>query len=224
MSRISIPALETAPGATTEVHAQIKKAVGKVPNTFAAIGACAPAALKAKLWHPPAAEARRVALADPAARVVTDFTREPPMTVTEDRLIDDALRDMITAGIRALLVVRGDLVSGLITSYDIQGERPLQFLRTSSYTRHDEIEVGHIMTRWDRVPRLDWRSVRAARVYDVAKAFEITCATHLVLVEHLEHDEAFVRGLLSRTRLERQLGCSIECSPQPIWASGSKPV
>jgi hypothetical protein len=49
MSRISIAALETAPGATTEVYAQIKKAVGKVPNTFAAIGAHAPAALKAIL-------------------------------------------------------------------------------------------------------------------------------------------------------------------------------
>jgi CBS domain-containing protein len=146
------------------------------------------------------------------------------MTVTEDRPIDDALRDMITAGVRALLVVRGELVSGLVTSYDIQGERPLQFLGTSTYARHDQIEVGHIMTHWDRVPKLDWRLVRAARVHDVAKAFEITCATHLVLVEHVERNEAFVRGLLSRTRLERQLGNSIECRPQPIWVSGSKPL
>lgn len=167
----------------------------------------------AKLWHPPAAETRRVTLTDTARRVVTDFTREPPMTVTEDRLIDDALRDMITAGVRALLVVRGDLVSGLITSYDIQGERPLQFLRTSSYTRHDEIEVGHIMTRWDRVPKLDWHSVRMARVSDVARTFETSCATHWVLVEQVAHNGAFVRGLLSRTRLERQLGHSIESGP-----------
>jgi signal-transduction protein with cAMP-binding, CBS, and nucleotidyltransferase domain len=165
---------------------------------------------RAKLWRPLVAEARHVAVTDTAVRVVTDFTREPPMTVTEDRLIDDALRDMITAGVRALLVVRGDLVSGLITSSDIQGERPLQFLRTSSYMRHDEIEVRHIMTQWDRVPKLDWQSVRAARVYDVARAFKTICATHLVLVEQVENNGAFVRGLLSRTRLERQLGHSIE--------------
>jgi len=165
---------------------------------------------RAKLWRPLVAESRRVAVTDTARRVVTDFTREPPMTATEDRLIDDALRDMITAGVRALLVVRGDLVSGLITSSDIQGERPLQFLRTSSYMRHDEIEVGHIMTQWDQVPKLDWQAVRAARVYDVAGAFKTICATHLVLVEQVEHNGAFVRGLLSRTRLERQLGHSIE--------------
>lgn len=168
----------------------------------------------ARLWRPRAAQARPVALADPARRIVTDFTREPPMTVTEDRLIDDALRDMITAGVRALVVVRGVLVSGLITSYDIQGERPLQFLQTSTYTRHNEIEVGHIMTPWERVPKLDWRSVRAARVQNVAMAFGSFCgATHLVIVEQVRPGEAFVRGLLSRTRLERQLGHSIESYP-----------
>jgi uncharacterized peroxidase-related enzyme len=49
MSRIPTPALETATGATAEIYAQIKKAVGTVPNTFAAIGAHGPAALKAIL-------------------------------------------------------------------------------------------------------------------------------------------------------------------------------
>ncbi len=39
MSRIPTPALATATGATAEVYAQIKKAAGKVPNTYAAMGA-----------------------------------------------------------------------------------------------------------------------------------------------------------------------------------------
>jgi CBS-domain-containing membrane protein len=164
----------------------------------------------AKLWRPWAAEARRVVLTDPAAYTVTDFTREPPVTVTEDRPLDDALRDMIAAGVRALLVVRGDRVSGLITSYDIQGERPLQFLHTSNYTRHDEIEVGHIMTPWDLVPRLAWASISSARVHEVARIFRTTSATHLLIVEDVAHEGAFVRGLISRTRLDRQLGRSIE--------------
>jgi uncharacterized peroxidase-related enzyme len=49
MSRINTPAVETATGATAELFAQIKKAAGSVPNTFAAIGAHGPAALKAIL-------------------------------------------------------------------------------------------------------------------------------------------------------------------------------
>lgn len=49
MSRLFVPAFETATGATAEVYAQIKKAIGNVPNTFAAIGAHGPDALKAIL-------------------------------------------------------------------------------------------------------------------------------------------------------------------------------
>src|SRR5258708_32393172 len=49
MFGLPTPAVETATGATAEVFAQIKKAAGKVPNTFAAIGAHGPAALKAIL-------------------------------------------------------------------------------------------------------------------------------------------------------------------------------
>jgi uncharacterized peroxidase-related enzyme len=49
MSRIRTPTVESAAGATAEVYAQIKKAAGSVPNTFAAIGALNPAALKAVL-------------------------------------------------------------------------------------------------------------------------------------------------------------------------------
>lgn len=49
MSRIPTPAVETATGTTAEVFAQIRKAAGGVPNTFAAIGSLNPAALKAVL-------------------------------------------------------------------------------------------------------------------------------------------------------------------------------
>ncbi|HWZ39439.1 MAG TPA: carboxymuconolactone decarboxylase family protein [Bradyrhizobium sp.] len=49
MSRLPVPALNAASGATAEVYAQIKKAVGNVPNTYAAIGAYRPDALRAIL-------------------------------------------------------------------------------------------------------------------------------------------------------------------------------
>jgi uncharacterized peroxidase-related enzyme len=47
MSRISVPNPETATGATADIYGQIKKAIGSIPNTFAAIGAHGPDALKA---------------------------------------------------------------------------------------------------------------------------------------------------------------------------------
>jgi uncharacterized peroxidase-related enzyme len=49
MSRIQTPSADTAIGATAELFAQIKKAAGRVPNAYAAIGALEPNALKAML-------------------------------------------------------------------------------------------------------------------------------------------------------------------------------
>jgi CBS-domain-containing membrane protein len=151
----------------------------------------------------------RVMPTEPAVRVVTDFVWEEPVVVPQNRSIDDALREMLRAGVRALLVVRDDAVTGLITSYDIQGERPLQFLATAGYSRHDEIEVGHIMTPWERVPTFDWDMLSHTHVSDIEAIFTASSATHVVIVEHPAKGAPLVRGLVSRTRLERQLGRSL---------------
>jgi AhpD family alkylhydroperoxidase len=50
MSRIAIPAVESATGATAEIYAQVRKiAGGRVPNTYAALGHLVPASLTAVL-------------------------------------------------------------------------------------------------------------------------------------------------------------------------------
>ena len=49
MSRIATPAVEAATGATAALFTQIRKAAGKVPNAYAALGALNPAGLQAIL-------------------------------------------------------------------------------------------------------------------------------------------------------------------------------
>jgi CBS domain-containing protein len=143
---------------------------------------------------------------DPAIHAITDFSREHPVTVDEERQIDAALEDMIRLGVRALLVVREQRIVGLITSYDIQGERPLQFLQASNYRRHQDIRVGHIMTPWDKLLALDWETVQTARAGDVLHVLEEAEMTHLLVIEHSKKNAApVVRALVSRARLARQL-------------------
>ena len=143
---------------------------------------------------------------DPAIHAITDFTREHPVTVDEERQIDDALQDMIHLGVRAMLVVREQRIVGLITSYDIQGERPLQFLQTSTYTRHREIRVGHIMTPWDKLLAVDWESIQSARAGDLLHVLEEAGITHLLVIEAGKKNTLpVVRALVSRARLTRQL-------------------
>jgi CBS domain-containing protein len=143
---------------------------------------------------------------DPAIHAITDFTREHPATVDDERQIDDALNDMIRLGVRALLVVREQRVVGLITSYDIQGERPLQFLQTSNYTLHQDIRVGHVMTPWDKLVAVDWDSLQSVRAGDLLHMLEETGMTHLLVIEAAKKGNSpIVRALVSRARLARQL-------------------
>ncbi|HVC02891.1 MAG TPA: CBS domain-containing protein [Steroidobacteraceae bacterium] len=142
---------------------------------------------------------------DPAVLAITDFTREAPITVEDERPIDTALEDMARFGVRALLVVRERRIVGMITSYDIQGERPLQFLQNSNYNHHRDIRVGHIMTSWSELLALRWSDVQAARAGDLLELLRHAGLTHLLVVERRADRKVVVRGLASRARLERQL-------------------
>src|SRR5450631_924124 len=143
---------------------------------------------------------------DPAIHAITDFTREHPITVDEERQIDAALDDMIRFGVRAMLVVREQRIVGLITSYDIQGERPLQFLQTSNYSRHQDIRVGHVMTPWHKLLAVDWETVQAARAGDLLHVVEEAAITHLLVIDPGKKNAApIVRALVSRARLARQM-------------------
>jgi CBS domain-containing protein len=143
---------------------------------------------------------------DLAIHAITDFTREYPVTVDEERQIDDALGDMIHLGVRAMLVMREQRIVGLVTSYDIQGERPLQFLQRSTYGRHRDIRVGHIMTPWDKLLSVDWEEIQATRAGDLLHVLDEAALTHLLVIEAGRKNTApVVRALVSRARLARQL-------------------
>jgi CBS domain-containing protein len=148
-----------------------------------------------------------IELSDPAIYAVTDFKRDYPMTVDAERQIDDALGDMIRLSVRALLVSKEQRLVGLVTSYDIQGERPIQFLQSSNYSRHQDIRVADVMTPWDELLALDWDSVESARAGDLLAVFEQTNLTHLLVIEaEKKTAKCTVRALASRARLLRQLG------------------
>ncbi len=143
---------------------------------------------------------------DPAVRVLSDFTQQQPVTVLEHVPIDDALALMKSAGVRALIVLRDEAIAGLVTSYDIQGERAVRFQQSASHISHKEVEVGDVMTPWEQVPVLEWRWVTRAHVKEIAAIFRKFMGTHLVVIEHAEAGTTFVRGLISRTRLAPLLG------------------
>lgn len=146
----------------------------------------------------------------PGVRAMTDFSAETPVCVSPGRHIDDALQDMIRAGIRSLLVVDDGAVLGLITAADILGTRPIQFLQNplcESYPcRHQDVRVSDIMTPWAQLQLMDYYRVTAASAGDLADQLRGSDTTHILVIERAADNTIQVRGLLSRTRLLRQLG------------------
>ena len=143
---------------------------------------------------------------DPAINAMSDFSRQYPVTVSEDRQIGAALTDMARLGVRALLVVNDLKVVGFITSYDIEGERPIEYVQQIHDAQHNEILVGQIMTRWQDLTTLNWSAVRSARVADVLQALYDADLMHLLVVEVESDGMTCVRGLFSRAQIEHQLG------------------
>lgn len=158
------------------------------------------------------------AATDPALSVMVDFVRDYPIMVGPERHIDEALQDMRSSGVRTLLVTRQRAVVGLITAYDIQGERPLQFIQSSDCVHdtclHRDVTVGDIMTPLEQLPVLEFDDVAVARVGDLLETFKATAQTHLVVIESESDDAIRVRGLISCARLERQLGLNPGAAPQ----------
>ena len=142
---------------------------------------------------------------DPAVHAMTDFTSKIAITVAPDRQIDAALAEMVRLSVRAMLVVRAESVVGLITSYDIEGPRPARFAERPEATRREDITVGDIMTEWEDLPTLDWSTVQTARISDLLEIFAGVGVMHLLVVESDERGAEVVRGLISRSRIERQL-------------------
>jgi CBS domain-containing protein len=142
---------------------------------------------------------------DPAVHAMTDFTSKLAITVAADRQIDAALADMVRLGVRAMLVMRANSVIGLITSYDIEGPRPARFAERPQATRREAITVSDIMTEWEDLPTLDWHTVQTARISDLLEIFAGIGVMHLLVVESNERGAEVVRGLISRSRIGRQL-------------------
>lgn len=139
-----------------------------------------------------------IAVSDPAVRLITDFSWDPPVTITEDRPKGEAFPRMMRAGVGSLLVTRDDVTTGLLTSYDLQREGPWQ------------LQIRHVMTPLDQVHRLDWAFVCSITAAVMVSFLRRTKATHVLIVEEAEEAGVFLRGILSRTRLERQLGRPLE--------------
>lgn len=156
---------------------------------------------------------------DPAYTVMTDFQKTAPITIEPLVSIDAALRKMIDAGVRLLLVTddRGD-IEGVITSYDIQGEEPVRRAAAAGIA-HADITVGMIMTPLERMPAFDFDFVQRLLIRHVVETMRHLNRQHALVVEYKVRKRGLmVRGLFSTSHIGRALGRPVHA---PMHAADS---
>jgi len=150
---------------------------------------------------------------DPALSVMTDFTRVPPITIEPIMTIDYALQKMKKQGVRLLLVTgEHDYVTGIITSYDIQGEKPVKYAEETGLN-HNSITVEMIMTPLSRMAAFDLEFVKQSLVRHVIATLKQLNRQHALVVSVDQGGRTQrIRGLFSSSQISRSLGHDIGVS------------
>ena len=153
----------------------------------------------------------RVKLESPAVMSMTDLRQVSALTVEPNVSINHALTRMKEGGVRLLFVVNPqEEVLGLITSTDIQGEKPLQLLKELRMS-YDEVLVRDIMTPADSLEVIELAEVMKARVGDVVETLRQSGRRHALVVDtDARAGRPAIRGIFSATLIGKQVGVAIE--------------
>ncbi len=162
-------------------------------------------------YHQPVApELKRVTFGDSAVDVMTDFRVVRAITVPATVSMEYAAQRMRVNRIHLLLVTdERNAILGLITSTDIEGEKPLIQI-SKRRVRRSEITVADIMTPRERLEVIDMADVLHAEVGNVVATLKAVGRQHAMVIDRDESGRALVRGLFSVSQLNRQLGATIE--------------
>lgn len=165
----------------------------------------------ASLLRPTCVLPNRVKLTQPAIDVMTDFRRMTAFIASPNDTLQQAEARMIRRKVRLLFVLDGeDQVAGLITSTDIQGEKPMQIVQSRGIHR-DEVRVADIMTPVDQLEAVDFEDLSHASVGHVLETLK-SCGRQHALVFETSDGKKMVRGLLSLSQLSKQLGVTIQAT------------
>lgn len=171
----------------------------------------------ASYFQPRQSLPKRVTADDPALTVMTDLSQVTAYTTELTTPLSKALDTMIRRGVRLLLARDTDRqVVGLITSRDIEGEKPARILAKAGGTWEDLL-VADIMTLQPKLEVLRMEDVANARVGDIIATLRHTNRQHAMVVDaDPETGKLAVRGLFSLSQIGLQLGLDIDPAEQPI--------
>lgn len=157
---------------------------------------------------------RPVTLDSPARWVMTDLTEVRAATIHPGISLLQAELKMIHQGVRMLFVVtQMPCVDGIITAASLQGDQPMKLVQQRQ-VRRDELCVADVMAPLSELDVVDLQALERATVGDVAATLRRFGRPHLLVAEAATAAApARIRGLISHSQVERQLGSPLPMMP-----------
>jgi CBS domain-containing protein len=150
-------------------------------------------------------------LDSPAMSVMTDLSRVKAATVQPQAPLRQAEQAMIYLGVRMLFVVSEmPQIEGLVTTTDLHGDRQMRLVHERG-VRWDELCVTDVMTALSALDAIPFAAMRSASVGDLIATLRRFGRNHLLVVDDATPPR--VRGVVSRSQIERQTGLSIDITP-----------
>ena len=155
-----------------------------------------------------------VTLDSPALSVITDLARVKAATVAPDLSLRQAEQMMMHQGVRMLFVVSDmPAIEGLITTTDLRGERAMRLVHERG-VHYDELTVADAMTGLAMLDAIAFDALEHATVGNLIATLKRFGRNHLLVVEQAgAQSPRRVRGIVSRSQIERQLGSAIAITP-----------
>ena len=155
-----------------------------------------------------------VTLHSPALSVITDLARVKAATVAPDLSLRQAEQMMMHQGVRMLFVVSDmPAIEGLITTTDLRGERAMRLVHERGL-HYDELTVADAMTGLSMLDAIAYEALNAAVVGNLIATLKRFGRNHLLVVQEADgQSPRRVRGIVSRSQIERQLGSAIAITP-----------
>lgn len=154
--------------------------------------------------------AEHVTLDSPASDSMTDLGKVAAVTMGPCASLEAANQRMLSTGVHLLFVTdEYNAVVGVITSTDLQGERPMKYLNEVG-GRYGDIILRDIMTPQDQLEVLEIQDVMRARVGNIVATLQRYGRKHALVVDHDASGKQIICGLFSSSQISKQLGTNIE--------------
>jgi CBS domain containing-hemolysin-like protein len=150
-----------------------------------------------------------VTFESPALDVMTDLTKVKAATVPPSIGLREAEQVMIHQGVRMLFAVREmPRIEGLVTTTDLHGDAQMRLVEQRGL-RYDELTVADVMTPLAMLDAIEYSELGRATVGNVVATLRRLGRNHLLVADGGDGTLGRVRGVISRTQVERQLGVPI---------------